>query len=132
MKKIISLFLRDYAGDHLVYDEVTPGAEWVLAGEGKATRKWDGTCCMVRCGKLYKRYTLKRGRTAPADFEPATEVNPETGKQEGWLPVTDLDKWHTEALSGGVPVDGTYELIGPKIQGNPESVASHMLLLPGR
>lgn len=40
MQKIISLFQRNYDGDHLVRDEVVPGAEWVLRGEGVATRKW--------------------------------------------------------------------------------------------
>jgi len=29
MKKIISLFKRDYDSDRTVIDEVTPGAEWV-------------------------------------------------------------------------------------------------------
>ena len=60
MRKIPSLFKRDYEGTRLVYDEVVPGSEWVLAGEGVATRKWDGTACMVRDGRLYKRYDCKR------------------------------------------------------------------------
>ena len=66
MKKIISLFQRNYDGDRLVRDELVPGAEWVAAGEGKATRKWDGTCCMVRDGVLFKRYDAKAGKTPPA------------------------------------------------------------------
>ena len=61
MKKIVSLFKRDYEGrPPLVYDEVVEGAEWVLAGEGIATRKWDGTCAMVSYGKLWKRYGARR------------------------------------------------------------------------
>src|SRR4051812_20540845 len=56
MQKIISLFQRNYDGNRLVRDEVTPGAEWVVAGEGVATRKWDGTCCMIRGAQLFKRY----------------------------------------------------------------------------
>lgn len=48
MKKIISLFCRNYDGDRCVRDEVVPGAEWVIAGEGTPTRKYDGTCCMIR------------------------------------------------------------------------------------
>jgi len=39
MKKIPSLFQRNYDGDRLVRDEVVPGAEWVMAGEGTATRQ---------------------------------------------------------------------------------------------
>ena len=62
MRKIISLFQRNYEGDRLVRDEIVPGAEWVPAGEGVPTRKWDGVCAAVRGGKLFKRYELKNGR----------------------------------------------------------------------
>jgi len=67
VKKIISLFKRDYEGTRQVYDEIVPGAEWVVAGEGVATAKWDGTACMVRDGVLYKRYDrrLKKGTYKP-------------------------------------------------------------------
>jgi hypothetical protein len=99
----------------------------VLEGEGIATRKWDGTCCLIRDGKLYKRYEVKRGKKPPADFEPACEVDPNTGKQQGWRPVGDgpEDKWFRQAFEGkswpyNTPVDGTYELIGPKVQGDAE------------
>lgn len=133
MKKIISLFQRNYNTDRLIRDEVVPGAEWVIAGEGVATRKYDGTCCLVRDGKLFKRYEVKEGKTPPANFEPANEVDPETGKQQGWVPVGDgpEDQYHREALEGnkGFPMpDGTYELLGPKIQGNREKWPFHFLL----
>lgn len=141
MQKIISLFQRNYDGDHLVRDEVVPGAEWVLAGEGVATRKWDGTCCLWKGGRLWKRYDLKPGKKAPAGFVAVQEPAAKTGKQPGWLPVGDgpEDKWHRKALTygdGGIPVDDTsvplqddqtYELCGPKVQGNPEHVGWHML-----
>lgn len=134
MNKIISLFARNYDGDRLVRDEVVPGAEWVQAGEGVATRQYDGTCCLVRDGKLYKRYTLKHGRAAPEGFEPVTEVDPNTGKQEGWVPVGDRedDRWHREAwVRDAAYIDGTYELCGPKVQGNPEGFVNHVLLRHG-
>lgn len=144
MKKIISLFQRNYDGDRLVRDEVVPGAEWVLAGEGTATRKFDGTCCMVRDGKLFKRYDAKQGKTPPPGFEAAQEPDPVTGHWPGWLPVGDGpdDRWHREAwantgdperLAGsavGLP-DGTYELCGPKVQGNPEGFERHVLIPHG-
>jgi hypothetical protein len=142
MKKIISLFQRNYDGDRLVRNEVVPGAEWVLAGEGVATRKFDGTCCMIRDGKLYKRYEVKPGGTPPKNFEPENEVDENTGKQQGWVPVGDgpEDRWHREAKVTGrnwvVPAaqfaeDGTYELIGPKVQGNPEQCVEHYLVRHG-
>ena len=132
MKKIISLYQRNYDGDRLVRDELVPGAEWVPAGEGIATRKFDGTCCMVRAGQLYKRYDAKAGKTPPAGFEPAQEPDAVTGHHPGWLPVGDGpdDRWHREAMKPEL-ADGTYELVGPKIQGNPEGYAAHALVSHG-
>jgi hypothetical protein len=138
MRKIISLFRRNYDGDRLVRDEVVPGAEWVLNGEGVATRKWDGTCCLVRDGQLYKRYDAKHGKTPPAGFEPAQpEPDPVTGHWPGWLPVGDgpEDRWHREAFNNRLVIstDGTYELLGPRVQGNAERVRdSHVLVPHGR
>jgi len=132
MRKIISLFQRNYDGDRLVRDEIVPGAEWVLAGEGRATRKWDGTCCMVRDGKLFKRYDAKKGRTPPPGFEPAQDPDPVTGHQPGWLAVGDgpEDRWFREGFTGQEP-DGTYELCGPKVQGNSERLDQHQLIAHG-
>lgn len=134
MRKIISLFQRNYDGDRLVRDEVVPGAEWVLAGEGKATRKYDGTCCLLRDGKLYKRLDVKPGKTPPADFE-EEQYDPTTGKRFGWVPVGEGpdDKWHRDAWefhggAEGLGHEGTYELCGPKVQGNPEGYPVHMLI----
>ncbi len=129
MRKIITLFQRNYDGDRLVRNEVVPGAEWVIAGEGVATRKWDGTCCMVRGGKLFKRYDAKRGKTPPPGFEPSQEPDPVTGHWPGWLPVGDgpEDRWHREAMPFRL-FEGTYELVGPKINGNPDSIAHHTLI----
>jgi hypothetical protein len=136
MKKIISLFQRNYDGDRLVRNELVPGAEWVAAGEGVATRKWDGTCCMVRGGKLFKRFDAKRGKTPPPGFEAAQEPDPTTGHWPGWVPVGGgpEDRWHLEAWrsfasrTGRILGDGTYELCGPKIQGNPEGFNQHELI----
>lgn len=156
MKKIISLFKRNYKGDRLVYNEVVPGAEWVIAGEGKATIKYDGTACLVRDGKLYKRYdrklpkrkmkALKQGgytpktedyKESPPGWEAAEpEPNQHTGHWPGWVPVGDgpEDKWHRQAFYDWTAEpdqtsleDGTYELVGPKVQGNPQQLRIHHL-----
>ena len=119
MKKIISLFCRNYDGNRLVRDEIVPGAEWVVAGEGVPTEKFDGTACMVRGGRLFKRYDAKQSKAPPADFEPTQDPDPVTGHWPGWVPVGagPEDKHHRAAA---IPAeDGTYELVGPKIQGNP-------------
>jgi hypothetical protein len=149
VQKIISLFQRNYETDRLVRDEVVPGAEWVLEGEGAATRKWDGTCCLIRVRnsllrekQLLKRYEVKKGKQPPADFEPAGPVDEVTGKQQGWRLVGDgpEDRWHREAwehLKHECAMlrweirEGTYELCGPKVQGNPEDLRDHELVRHG-
>lgn len=143
MKKIPTIFVRDFEKrPHLVVDEINPGCEWVFEGEGDATRKWDGTCVLIREGKMYARYDCKSGRTPPEGFEPCEpEPDPNTGHWPGWIEVVDQPQyqWHREALDGhvargesprppssmGLPgslEDGTYELVGPKVNGNPENV----------
>lgn len=63
--------------------------------------------------------------------------DPVTGHWPGWLPIGDGpdDKWHREAWEGWAkyaPVpDGTYELCGPKVQGNPEGFDFHILVPHG-
>lgn len=141
MKKIISLFQRNYDGDRKVRNEVVPGAEWVAAGEGKATFKWNGTSCLIRQGKLYKRHDAKNGKTPPPDFIPAQDPDPVTGHWPGWLPVGDgpEDQWHREAwdywkskcVCRSQCDDTTWELIGPKVQGNPHKAESHILVRHG-
>lgn len=141
MQKIISLFQRNYDGDRQVRDEVVPGAEWVIAGEGVATRKWDGTCCRVKDGILYKRYDAKNGKTPPPGFEPAQEPDPVTGHWPGWISCQideSADKYFNEGFSAlckqydGNPPDGTYELVGPKINGNKDKFPAHALAPHGK
>lgn len=127
MKKIPTIFERDWNGDRSrVVDIPHPDCAWVFAGEGVATRKYDGTSCLIRDGKLYKRRELKGNQPAPPDFELA-DRDEETGKTVGWVPVGDgpEDCWHREAFENAG--DGTFELLGPKIQGNVEGRAKHVL-----
>jgi hypothetical protein len=137
MKKMPCLFKRNFGpGQNPVYNEVTKGCEWVVNGEGYATRKYDGTCCLYKKGQLFKRYTLKPGKIAPDNFIPTTEIDPITEKQFGWLPLGPFDYFHKEALetlkSGIAKIkEGTYELCGPKINGNKEGFLSHVLVKHG-
>lgn len=133
MKKIPTLFERDWDGDRSrVTRTVHPGCEWVVAGEGSATRKIDGACCAVLAGQLLKRRELRKGEAAPAGFE-AVGTDDETGKTVGWLPVGEgaEDQWFRAAWNNenAMPKhDGTYELVGPKVQGNPERFEDHRLV----
>jgi hypothetical protein len=127
VKKMPCLFQRRFEGNRVValLPDVTPGCEWVLTGEGTASRKWDGTACMVKDGVLYKRYDAKRGKVPPPNAIPCDEPDAVTGHHPHWVPVdaaNPADKWHSlawAALPEPLP-DGTYELIGPHINGNPE------------
>ena len=140
MQKIISLFQRNYETDHLVRNEIVPGAEWVLAGGGVATRKWDGTCCMIKDQTLYKRYDAKNGKTPPLGFMPAQDPDPKTGHWPGWLACkTDqpTDRYFNEGFinlcthHNGNPPEGTYEIVGEKINGNPERLSGHHMIKHG-
>jgi hypothetical protein len=140
VKKIPCLFVRDFSTKpHVTLSEVTPGCEWVLNGEGVHTRKWDGTATLVRAGKVYARYDRKPGREPPPGFEPCEPAPDEvTGHWPGWVLVTAQPeyKWHAKAeaelaLRDIVLADGTYELIGPKVNGNPEHLSEHTLVAHG-
>ena len=133
MKKIPTMFERDWTGDRSrVIDKPHPDCGWVFAGEGVATIQLDGTCCLVYEGKLYKRRELRPGDKEPADFE-RVDFDQETGKTVGWVPVGDgpEDRWHREAFGDAPWPDDTYELIGPKIRGNPEHSSRHRLVSHG-
>lgn len=136
MKKIPTAFVRDLSKQpSLVTPEWKAGCEWVRDGEGVATLKHDGTCCLVRGGELFKRRELKKGQPEPVNFERA-DFDEETGKTVGWVPVVEGnpdDRYHMEAWSktGEDYPDGTYELMGPKVQGNKEQLPAHVLLSHG-
>lgn len=134
MKKIPTLFKRDFTNNGQIIPEYADGTEWVVASEGVATRKYDGTPALIRDHRMYKRYEYKDGNTPPTDFEEA-DYDETTGKHVGWVQVGwgSEDKWFREAINGGNPdkVDmpqGTYELVGPKVQGNPEKYPNHLLI----
>lgn len=137
MQKIPTLFLRDLDDMRRVLPEVSSGCEWVLAGEGVATRKYDGTCTMLdEAGVWWARREVKPGRVPPDGFV-ALSYDAETGKSVGWQPMFDsaFNRWHREALEHE-PLDftvrgytpGTYELCGPKVNGNPERFERHTLV----
>ncbi len=132
MRKIPTVFARDPADRRHVLPEVTPGCAWVLAGEGVATRKYDGTCVMLDThGAWWARREVRPGRPFPPAFVVfATDAT--IGRTVGWEPVeqSGFVRWFLAALDGG-PAErapGTYELCGPKINGNPEGLAHHTLV----
>jgi hypothetical protein len=116
----------------VIIPEYSEGTEWVQQGEGTATRKYDGTSVLIEDGVMWKRHELKPGKEAPYGFRVA-DKDETTGKTMGWVEVGNgnEDKWHREAWENtpdNFKANGTYELVGPKIQGNPENYDSHVLI----
>lgn len=131
MKKIPTMFMRS-EDRRSVVDEVTPGCEWVLAGEGRATRKWDGICVVIEPGEVYVRREVKPGGERPEGFV-ELEFDETTGKTVGLEPAEQSGFWKfvIEAIGLDPWPKGSYELCGPKINGNPEQMPRHVLLRHG-
>ena len=136
MKKITTIFKINWV-DHQRGDvtrEVNPENQWVLDGEGVATRKWDGTAIMRKGAFLYKRYDRKMNpktgeyKTPKEAWIACQDPDPITHHWTGWLWVNPSDpenKWIVQAFeedADSIFDNGTYELIGPQINGNPEHV----------
>jgi hypothetical protein len=135
VRKIKTLFVRDFTGPGKPYltGMVTPGCEWVLEGIHSATRKYDGTCVRYEQSEWSARREVKQGKTPPPGWveEDFDEI---TGHRVGWEPAdqSGFRKFLVEAIMAGVNeppwTPGTYELIGPKINGNPERATEHRLI----
>lgn len=166
MKKITTLFKKDPNDLGRVVNEINPENNWVFDkfsendltenGEQKrirATRKFDGTACMINNYRLYKRYdaridtvTGQYKKPIPPNAIPCQEADHISGHHPHWIPCSrnnTADQYHFEAFDrieppqGDVsPLNGTYELIGPKISHkkgvvNPEGIGAHMLIPHG-
>ena len=140
MKKIPTLFKREFE-DHKIVgisEEVTDGMEWVLEGKGVATVKWDGSCCAIINGELYKRYDAKKGKKAPEGAIPCCEPDPVTGHHPHWVKCDEsnpADKWFFKAFKYSWEYtygnDGTYEAVGKHFNGNPYKIDYDMLIKHG-
>jgi hypothetical protein len=145
MKKMPCVFARDFHGKNsfTMRNEPTPECDWVFRGEGVATRKFDGTACMVLGGELYKRYDAKQRKLPPPGAIPCDEPDPVTGHHPHWVRVSEVpeDQWHLCAWFRqgfhikqppfGPPIDGTYELCGPHFSANPEGLPCDLFLPHG-
>lgn len=135
MKKITTLFKKDPNDLSKVLNEINSENEWVFNLGTQATRKFDGTACAIINGELYKRYDVKKGKSVPAGAISCQEADSITGHWPHWVKCSrddKSDKYHFEAYDLTTDLeDGTYELIGPKIQGNLEKIANHHLVRHG-
>ena len=141
MKKIPTLFTRVFENHRIVdiLDEITLGCEEAFL-RGIATEKYDGSCCAIINGELYKRYDAKAGKTPPEGAIACDDPDPITGHWPHWVKVDvenprPSDKWFVKALEWmnefGSMEDGTYEAVGPHFNGNPYGYEKDMLLRHG-
>ena len=137
MKKITTLFKKDPNNLGLVINEVDEKNLWVFTDKSIPTRKRDGTACAIINGELYKRYDAKKGKSIPYGAIPCQEADLITGHHPHWIKCdidNPSDKYHFEAFNNITNeniIDGTYELIGEKINGNKEKVNGHHLVKHG-
>ena len=138
MQKTPSVFLRDFdAPGNPLTRTPNPDAQWVFDGEGIATRKYDGTCVMFDGDEWWARREVKPGKTPPPGWV-KLDHDPATGKRVGWEPIeqSPFAKFWRDAVT--IPPEmtaqwtpGTYELCGPRINGNPERFRDHCLVRHG-
>ena len=146
MKKIPCLFARDFTDKRrpVLLRDVSPGC-------GVGHRRRGGSNAQARRDRVcshrweFKRYDVKKGKSVPQGAIPCDEPDPITGHWPHWIEVgSEPDsRYHVEAFTGlrssdgsrfrpREPIaDGTYELVGPKVQGNPEGFAEHTLVRHG-
>ena len=130
MKKIPTVFERIYENHKVVGILPNIREDLKLAFyHGDATIKFDGSCCAIINGELYKRFDYKPGRKLLDGAIPCQEsADPVTGHFPHWVKCSvnnSSDKWFIEAFNyslywhrGFLP-DGTYEAIGKHFNGNP-------------
>lgn len=128
---------------HTIREEIRDLVNTTLA-EGKQvipTFKRDGTAVFCNAdGKWFTRRAVKTGKQAPEGFI-ALETDPNTGTTFGWEPKdsSPMKKFLNKAIEKFIQDNGaepprntTFELLGPKINGNPECVDAEELRIHGQ
>lgn len=128
MRKIPTLYQRNPENPRELLPDVHPDCGWVLAGEGVPTRKYDGTCVMFDGMSWWARREVRADATPPTGWV-REDHDPATGKSVGWEPIAQSSfakAFRTTDHEGFLA--GTYELCGPKVNGNPEHFPVHTLV----
>jgi hypothetical protein len=143
MKKIPSFFIRKTGSSLANVECVNAECSWVLDANVpmRVTVKRDGTPMLLMDRQWYQRRVIKTGNGGvierPDGFhpaQPAAGYDQENGQWEwpGWVPLSAQYKpYLEEAGYADISVEGTYELCGPKINGNPERLKKHTLFWHG-
>jgi hypothetical protein len=140
MRRVDPLFLLEGG---LATPEVSPEAAWVAAGLGRASMLWDGVPYLLWDGALFRMVDLKKGARQPEGW--VRDGESPTGLRRGWAYADQEDPNHVALAEAvrrkieqhrahpnlGDPTNGTYELVGPEIKGNPHGFDGHYLLQHG-
>lgn len=134
MKKIPTVFIREFVNHKIirVTSDFTNEECKEAFLNGKATIKFDGSCCAIINGEFYKRYDAKKGKPIPEGAIKCQEEPDEvTGHLPCWVKVDEnnpADKWFIKALNTYIKEyyksitdlkEGTYEAVGEHFNGNP-------------
>lgn len=135
MKKMTTLYQKDPDNLGQIINKVNPDNQWVFSDDCIPTRKFDGTSCAIIDGVLYRRFDLKKGRSLPDGAIPCQDPDEITGHHPHWITCYRDDsncQYHFLAFDAlDNKEDGTYELCGEKVQGNPEKMSGHHLIKHG-
>jgi len=149
MKKMPIIFdmTFNHEGDrevlHTIREEIRSLVGKTLADGGHIipTFKRDGTAVFRDVdGEWFTRRAVKTGKEAPEGFI-ALETDPNTGTTFGWEPKdsSPMKKFLNRAIARFIEDNGTepprnttFELLGPKINGNPERVDAEELRIHGQ
>jgi hypothetical protein len=136
MQKISTIFDRGHDGKLLPIPN--DDASWVFEApwtDFTVQRKWDGLCCKIEGGKLYKRRSIRAGQEVPPDWEQEHIVLDQSGGLKeaiGWQPVDPArpeDMYHAAGWENlMVMFEGSCELVGPGVEGNHDGHDVNMLL----
>ena len=142
MKKIPTCFIRVFEKHKI--KEITPEFSSEICRDavynGTSTIKFDGSCCTILSGDLYKRYDYKPGRQLPEGAIPCQEKPDETtGHFPHWVKCDKdkpEDKWLLDAYDRYKPLHlwrsgDTFEAIGKHFNGNAYHLENDILVPHG-
>lgn len=133
-KKMPALFVIDRV-NHIAVNEINEKAEWLFQEKATATVKIDGTGILIDSdGNAFARRSVKKGKKAPENYI-EFEIDFFTGHSFGIEPIeqSGFKKFFYEALDNfeGDLEQGTYELIGSKINKRYTDLDKHVLAKHG-
>lgn len=133
-RKMTALFEIDRV-KHVGTDVINEKSAWVFTEPAVATVKRDGTGVLVTAdGEVLVRRSVKKGKRVPEGFRLA-EIDAFTGHMFGVEPFAQSSfktVLEEALLDADKPLEpGTFELCGPKVNGNPEGFDKHVLIRHG-